>query len=258
MKTINITLPKSWNELSIIQLERISKLFYTTSPGAVFDLQILYILLDVKWWQFIEKAKIRIVLWNVPMSELRENYNFIYSKIDRTSFPPFLKIKNQKSLINNLKSKLFFAPQDRLANLTAKEFAVADDLHIKWRETKNVEYLHYLAAVLYTKTKTRTVFDKNELHDKAKPFSKVPLRKLLAMEIAYFGCKKAIEKRFPKVFPKTVHGSGTPKKKYGFGKVILAMAKGDLSKLEIIERVNIYAFLEQFEEDIINASKQKQ
>jgi len=78
------------------------------------------------------------------------------------------------------------------------------------------------------------------------------------MEIAYFGCKKAIEKRFPKVFPKPVHGAGTPKKKYGFGKVILAMAKGDLSKLEIIERVNIYAFLEQFEEDIINTSKQKQ
>jgi len=35
------------------------------------------------------------------------------------------------------------------------------------------------------------------------------------------------------------------------------MAKGDLSKLETIKKVNIFAFLEQFEEDLIQAAKQK-
>lgn len=253
MKAIKITLPKSWNELTNRQLERLALLFSTTKPSAKFDIAVLFILLDIKWWQYIEKAKVRIVLWNVPMSELRKNYEFIYCKNDRTIFLPFLKIKTY-----SLKHTTFFAPQDRLANLTCDEFAVADDLHIKWRETKKVEYLHYLTAVLYTRTKKRPDFDKNELHENAKPFSKVPIEKLLAIEIAYFGCKNNIVKRFPKAFPKAnAEASGTKNKKYGFGKVILSMAKGDLSKLETIKKVNIFAFLEQFEEDLIQAAKQK-
>lgn len=253
MKPIKITLPKSWNEITNRQLERLALLFSTTKPSAKFDIAVLYILLDIKWWQYIEKAKIRIVLWNVPMSELRKNYDFIYAKNDRTIFLPFLKPKTR-----NLITNTFFPPQDRLANLTCDEFAVADDLHIKWRETKNVEYLHYLTAVLYTRTKKRPDFDKNELHETAKLFSKVPIKKLLAIEIAYFGCKNNIVKRFPKAFPKAnPEASGSKNKKYGFGKVILSMAKGDLSKLESIKKVNIFAFLEQFEEDLIQAAKQK-
>lgn len=253
MKAIKITLPKSWNELTNRQLERLALLFSTTQPSAKFDIAVLFILLDIKWWQYIQKAKVRIVLWNVPMSEIRKNYNFIYTKNDRTSFLPFLKIKSY-----NLKPTIFFAPQDRIANLTCDEFAVADDLHIKWRETKEVEYLHYLAAVLYTNKKKRPDFDKNELHEKAKRFSRVPIKKLLAIEITYFGCKNNIVKRFPKAFPKAnPEASGTKNKKYGFGKVILSMAKGDLSKLETIKKVNIFAFLEQFEDDLIQAAKQK-
>lgn len=253
MKAIKITLPKSWNELTNRQLERLALLFSTTQPSAKFDIAVLFILLDIKWWQYIQKAKVRIVLWNVPMSEIRKNYNFIYTKNDRTSFLPFLKIKSY-----NLKPTIFFAPQDRIANLTCDEFAVADDLHIKWRETKEVEYLYYLAAVLYTNKKKRPDFDKNELHEKAKRFSRVPIKKLLAIEITYFGCKNNIVKRFPKAFPKAnPEASGTKNKKYGFGKVILSMAKGDLSKLETIKKVNIFAFLEQFEDDLIQAAKQK-
>jgi len=254
MSIIKITLPNSWNGLTNRQLERLALLFSTTQPSAKFDTKVLFILLEIKWWQYIEKAKIRIVLWNVPMSELRKNYDFIYNKNDRTTFLPFLKTK----LSHRAESRCFFPPQDRIANLTCDEFAVADDLHIKWRETKNPEYLHYLTAVLYTKTKTRPDFDKNELHEKAKAFSKVPIEKLLAIEIAYFGCKNNIVKRFPKAFPKAnPEVSGTKNKKYGFGKVILSMAKGDLSKLEAIKKVNIFAFLEQFEDDLIQAAKQK-
>lgn len=239
-KTIKLKLPQSWNELSINQLERVALLFSQVKPSAKFDLHVLYILLDLKWWQYIQKAKVRIVLWNVPMSDLRSSFNFIYSNIDRTAFAPVLKINR----------KTFFAPQDRIANLTVKEFSIADDLHIQWRTTKNIEFLQYLAAVLYTSTKLRPIFDKNALHDQALVFKKVPVKKLLAMEIAYFGCKKNLEKRFPKVFPEPTAGASKPKKKYGFGKVILSMTKGDLSKLETIEKVNVYTFLEQFEDDL--------
>lgn len=239
-KPIKFKMPTSWDELSLSQLERMALLFNTVKPSAKFDLQVLYILLDIKWWEFSKKAKLRIVIWNVPMSDLRVNFDFIYSKIDRTAFAPLIK----------LNKTVYFAPQDRLANFSVKEFAVADDLHLQWRLTKNIEFLHYLAAVLYTPNKSRADFDKHALHDQALLFKKMKMSKLLAMEIAYFGCKKNLEKRFPKVFPEPSPGASKPKKKYGFGKVILSMTKGDLSKLDTIEKVNVFTFLEQFEEDL--------
>lgn len=251
MKPINLSVPASWDELSETQLQRIAILFNTAKPSAEFDLKVFYILLNIKWWQFVQKARIRMALRVFPMSDIRNSFTFIYEKNDRTIFPPFLKIGKLKTGTG----KLFFAPQNRIANLTADEFSVADDLHIKWRETKNIEYLQYLAAVLYTRTKTRPDFDKNQLHDNALLFKKIPVKQLLAMEIAYFGCKNNLVKRFPKVFPKPVPGAAPPKKKYGFGKVILSMAKGDLSKVEKIKKVNIYTFLEQFEEDLTPPKK---
>jgi len=199
----------------------------------------------VKYWQFSKKARIRIALRNCALSDLHKSYEYIFKANNRTIFPEFIKIKKTK----------YFPPQARIANLTADEFAVVDDLHIKWRETKDLEYLQYMAAVLYTETKTRPLFDKNELHEKALVFKNIPARKLLAMEMAYFGCKNNLVKRFPKAFPKAKPGEAKPKKKYGFSKVILSMSKGDLSKLDLIKKVNIYTFLEQFEEDLTPPKK---
>lgn len=240
MKTIKFNIPKSWDEMSQKQFENIALHFNSAETKVKFYIKLFFLLTNVKWWQFAKKAKMRIVLRTVPLSDLHQNYDFIFKENNRTIFPDNIKIEKIK----------YFPPQNRISNLTADEFAIVDDLHIKWRETKNVEYLQYMAAVLYTDTKTRPLFDKNELHDKAKPFSKLSIKKLLAIELAYFGCKNNLVKRFPKAFPKQKPGEAKPKKKYGFSKVILSMAKGDLSKLDLIKKVNIYTFLEQFEEDL--------
>jgi hypothetical protein len=240
MKNIKFNIPKSWDEMSQKQFEKIALHFNTAETNVKFYITLFFLLTNVKWWQFAKKAKMRIVLRTVPLSDLHQNYDFIFKENNRTIFPDNIKIGKTK----------YFPPQNRISNLTADEFAIVDDLHIKWRETKNVEYLQYMAAVLYYGSGKRGSFDKNELHDKAKPFSKLSIKKLLAIELAYFGCKNNLVKRFPKAFPKQKPGEAKPKKKYGFSKVILSMAKGDLSKLDLIKKVNIYTFLEQFEEDL--------
>ncbi|PIF32985.1 hypothetical protein CLU81_3555 [Flavobacterium sp. 9] len=245
MKTVKLYIPKSWDEMSSRQLEKIALLFSTTETNVKFYVKLFFLLNDIKWWQFAKKAKIRIILRSFPLSDLHKTYEYIFKENNRTIFPEFIKVKKRK----------YFPPQNRIANITADEFAVVDDLHIKWRETKNIEFLHYMCAVLYTESKSRPVFDKNELHEKAAPFARVSIQKLLAIEMAYFGCKNNLVKRFPKAFPKPKPGASKPKKKYGFSKVILSMAKGDLSKLEMIKKVNIYTFLEQFEEDLTPPTK---
>ena len=232
--TINVNIPKSWNDLSDRQFFKLAKLIYNSTDNKKFDLKCFIILLNIKWWQLNKLQNSNIIFRQVPVSELKHFYKFIYSNNDRTIFP---------KIING-----FHAPMPKLTNLTVEEFSVADDLHIKWRNTKNIEFLVYLAATLYSKElNPRDKFDKNNLPQKIKYFSKVPIEKLIAVELAYFGSKNSIVKRFPKAFPQNVKKSNS---RYGFGKVILQMAGGKFGNHEQTKNTNVYTFLEEFNENL--------
>lgn len=238
---IKINIPKSWNELTDSQFEKLARLFYSGKKGILFDLLCFKILVDIRWFQLSKMVKITYVLSQIPMSELKNYFEFIYKSNDRTIFP---------AKING-----YFAPLDKITNITAEEFSVADDLHIKWRETQNKDFLIYLAATLYSISKQpRELFDKNNLPDKIKHFQKVPIHTLICVELAYFGCKNHLVKRFPKAFPATISSSATKQsKKYGFGKVILQMAGGKFGNHEETKKTNVYTFLEEFNENLKNA-----
>lgn len=240
---INLNIPTSWNELSQKQFEKIALLFSSVEPSLIRDIKAFKILVDAKWWQLKKKAQLRWFLFQVPHSEWLQFIYFLLKENNRTVFVPVIKAGK----------KIYFSPADRIQNLDAEEFSVADDLHIRYRETQNIDYLKYLFHVLYSETEKRQSFDKNNLEKQLNP--KVPVEVLLITEMTYFGCKNYIVNKFPKVFPKSI--KKTKGARIGFGKVIQSMTKGDLSKLSIIERTNIYKFLQQFQDDIEEFNKQK-
>lgn len=240
---IKIKIPTSWNELSQRQFEKIALLFYNTQPSLKQDKAIFKILVGAKWWQFVLIFKQYYILHQVPMRHLREQFLFLFKENNRTHFTPVIYVGLKK----------YYAPMNRLLNITAEEFAVADDLHQRYRQEKEIAYLIYLFHALYSKNKNRGIFDKLALENKV--LEKIPLATLLATEIAYFGSKNHIIYRYPKIFKTTnSQQSGT---KTGFSKVIQGMAKGDLSKLKIVEQINIYKFLDQFQDDIESIQQQK-
>ena len=240
---LKINLPSSWNELTEKQFLKIASLFYSGTSGKIFDLKLFFILYDCRWFQFLKQAKAILILAETPLSELKNHYSFIYSENNRTRFPEKIKLKN----------KTFFSPFEKITNLTVDEFAVADDLHIKWRETHEIAFLQYLMAVLYVENKQpREKFDKNNLPEKMKRFVKMPLPQMLAAELAYFGCKNHITKRFSQAFPKNTSPKSKNSKKYGFGKVILQMSGGKFGSHEETKNTNIYTFLEEFNENLKN------
>lgn len=240
-KKITLSLPKCWNELSEIQMRRMALLIYSGISGTKFDIRAYFILCNCFWWQFKKRAVARFVMSQVSLKEIKAfDIAYIYKSTDRTVFPEKIKAK----------SKIYYAPMNKLANLSVSEFSVADDLHIKFRETKNPEYLHYLAAALYSEKKQpREAFDKNNLPDKAKLFSKVPLSMLLSIELSYAGCKNHLAEKFTKAFPKSLRKNKI-RKKYGFAKVVLQMAGGKFGNHEQTKATNIYTFLEEFEENL--------
>lgn len=231
---IYINIPKSWNDLSDRQFFKLAKLIYSGKDNKNFDLECFIILLNIKWWQLKKIIKFLIVFHQVPVSEIKCFFEFIFTNNDRTIFPKILDG--------------FYAPLPKLTNLTVEEFSVADDLHIKWRNTKNKDFLIFLAATLYSRElNPRDKFDKNNLPQKMKYFEKLSFEKLIAVELAYFGCKNSILKRFPKAFPQNVKKSNS---KYGFGKVILQMAGGKFGNHEQTKNTNVYTFLEEFNENL--------
>lgn len=236
-------IPRSWNELSDRQLEKIILLLASSEPSFLQQVKVLKILLNIRWWNFKKKAKFRWFIKNVPFSQWKGSIAFLFERCERTDFIKIIKIGRKK----------YHSPMDRIINLTSNEFAVADDLHFAYRTTKKVEYLQYLFHVLYSDQPERNPFNKLDLEKKIN--KKVPISILLATEITFLGCKNHLEKKFPKIFKK-------PKKKQkreSFEKIILGMTKRDLSKLPKIEQANIYKFLDQFQEDIItyNESNKK-
>lgn len=241
---LKFNIPKAWNELNPWQFKTLVWLLFTRKPNAPTQIKMVFAIFGVRWWQWYKLPKMYMLFKEVPLSQFKDIYPWVYQENTRSIFPPAFKVGKQT----------LYPPMDRLANLTAAEFAAADDMHIKFRQTKNIEYLYYLAAVLYT-TNPRPQFNKLNLPALVQPFYKVPHKQLLAIEVAFDGCKNIIANRFRKVFPKPVGQQKKKRQKYGFGKIILEMTHKDLSKYQTISDVNIYTFLEQVQQDIVDASK---
>lgn len=249
---IKVNIPTHWNQLNRIQLERLALLFGKPMRGRVFDVRVLMVLLHMRWWQFRKLYKAIILLKQVPLTELKKSYAFVYEDTNRTKFIEVLRIGTKK----------YYAPQNKLFNLTVEEFAMADDLYFKLRSAKTLaqqkELLAVFAAVLYVPThnKQRGVFARPLMLEAAKPFKKVPLRTLLAIKLCYEGSRYAITKRFKKAFPATAPTKAEKRKAptYGFAKVILQMAGGKFGNYEETKRTPLFTFLEEFEEQLKRAS----
>jgi hypothetical protein len=236
-KTISISLPKKWDDLTSSQLISLCALFAKEIGQKKFDIGVFKILMGIRPWRFAKRAVCFEILRNVPISELKQHFSFIYGKNTRTVFPE-ITIPGTK----------VFPPLDRLSNLSANEFSVADDFHIKYRETKNIEYLYYLAATLYVREKQpRPEFDKNNLEESVLKFRTLGISELMAIELAFAGCKEHIAGRYKKAFPT---GGKKSAKKFGFGKVILEMAGKKFGTHRETGQTNIYTFLTEFEENL--------
>jgi len=242
--TINLKIPTSWNDLNIWQLKKIARYSHSNLSGIIFDYKIFLVLLNVRWWHFRKKWKVQKTLLNFTLSNLKKEYSWLQSGLDLTTFIPCIKIKSQK----------WFAPSDRINNLTVDEFAHAEDLYLGWFNDKDFEYLRYLVAVLYRELDAngkRKPFDKTELDARARHLSKLNQETLLAILLSYQGSRTHLFKQFPTVFPKPKENAKTPKSS-GFGKLVLHFSGGKFGTHNETKDTNVYVFMSEFENQLKN------
>lgn len=253
MKAINITLPTSWNALNSYQIQKLAQLFNSSATGTLFDYRVFLILLNLRWYQLLKYRKALRILRVARLKNLKTSYQWLYNALELTKFIPKIKTKN----------KTLFAPANRITNLTIDEFAHADDLFLGWYNKKDIEYLQYLAAVLYRENNQegkRLPFDKNELEARAKALAKTNKNTLLAICLSYQGSRSHLSNQFPLVFPKpkTEEETKTENKpkapnRSNFGRVVLHLSGGKFGSHNETKNTNLYTFLTEFQEQLKTA-----
>lgn len=235
---ININIPSKWDELTDWQLIKIANTYRRS--GRIFDFMIWLYLNHVKWYEFKRAYQLRIVLNNVPLSELKNNYKWIYTQIDRTKFP---------------KHKRYQRPMDRIVDVTIQEFAVADDLNNMYLKTGDISYLKLLTAVLYRPK--RESYNHLDLEKNIKRFKKDKNAFFKAVHLAFNGSKKGIVDKFTHVYPK-IKVQQKSNKKSGLLDVVLKMSGGKFGTYNETKNTLLYTFLTELEESIVQQEKMQE
>ena len=248
---LKITIPQTWNSCTDAQLKKLALLINSGITGNHFDLKCFKILINASWWQLYKKALHRCILSYEPIPKIKADFDFIYKSNTLTRFPKLQPINKQQ----------YFPPLPQISNLSIGEMAIADDLHIKWRATQDIECLYYLAATLYVnQEQPRPPFDKNDLSFKEPLFRNLSMCELLVIEQAFHGCKEHLAKKFPMVFPTknqpkyAVTLNLSKGKSSQFPKLILELSGGKFGTHEQTSRTNCYTFLAEFE-NLLKAQK---
>lgn len=240
MKTININIPQEWNSLSDQSIQKIACLFHNEEPSASFYYKLMYAVLNLRWWHLKRQYNLYKLFKNVALSELLKHLSFLTNTASLTRFLPELNINNKK----------YFSPGKRLHNISAAQFAFCEDLFFYYNQTKDIEYLRYIAAALYLASKES--FNKDTIENKLEVFSEVSDDFLLSLALSYKGSTLEIQKLYPKIFKKTTAGKTSLKeskpKAPGFEEIIVLVTKeSDLfSNLKQTESTNVHVFLKEF------------
>ena len=256
-KTIKLTVTTNWNDLTNTQLKKVAKLFFTPQKNeAIQAFRIFKIVSNYKWYKFKLLRKI-VTLFKVrTLTKIKQTYSFLFQKQDLTRFIKSVRIGFKK----------YYAPADRLNNLSIGEFSVCEDLYLGYLRNANKPevsntYLQYLFAVLYINNKksVRPQFQKESLDTLVDHISKVKQTYLLTTLLSYKGCRDAIVKnpKYRAIFPKPKESEQNQPKKAleiptssGWSDVILSFSGKLFGDYQKTYNTNLYTFLDAYEKEL--------
>lgn len=262
-----------WNELSEYQLGNLAsdlEFYYTKNKyykdaNLMIEQAVLFNKLYLSTIRVLLSSNNFFKTWyalkQIPPEFYQEKVLALISGNTRTKFPAAFRIGKTE----------FHPPQDKIFNLTMKEFSFADALYFKWRETGNHNLLIILAATLYRPERKkgnkeediRESFVKSSMVKRADLFeSKLSKKQLLSIVYAYEGSRNHVAKLYPNVFPKQPEpeegeeAKEIPKSGYvEFGKLIDHKVKFDHSKIREVNGLNIHEFFKTYENELIEIKK---
>lgn len=246
---MDITIPQTYEELSEQQRGVLCSILLTSSPfgggGGRLPLRIIKTLIS-----HLPNRTQQQLLQEVPFTALWQ-----YAE-------PFL---TTEKLYHFREVTKMIAPAPRLANLTIKQFSVADSLYYRLRLSQYQDelLLRQLMASLYNLPDTP--FDVLNLPQVAEHTDKTPITTAYEVAFAYTCCREYIIGKYPKVFssPSSTQRGEKPvfRKEAAytpFSKIISVMAMDKHQPLGNWHQCNatrVYDFFEVLTESILQAEQ---
>lgn len=246
---MNITIPQTYEELNEQQRGALCSILLTSSPfgggGGRLPLRIIKTLIS-----HLPNRTQQQLLQEVPFTALWQ-----YAE-------PFL---TTEKLYHFRELTKMIAPAPRLANLTIKQFSVADSLYYRLRLSQYQDelLLRQLMASLYNLPDTP--FDVLNLPQVAEHTDKTPITTAYEVAFAYTCCREYIIGKYPKVFSSpssTQRGEKPVFRKEAtytpFSKIISVMAMDKHQPLGNWHQCNatrVYDFFEVLTESILQAEQ---
>ena len=248
---MDITIPQTYEELNEQQRGALCRILLTLDNTEETPLRIIQILLS-----HLPKRTQQQLLLQVPFTTLWQYAEPFLTTEKLYHFPP-LSFGGGKGVV--------IPPADRLANLTIKQFSVADSLYYRLRLSQYQEelLLRQLMASLYNLP--NTPFDVLNLPQVAEHSDKAPITTAYEVAFAYTCCREYIINRFPKVFTSpspSQRGENPVFRKEAaympFSKIISVMAMDKHQPLGNWHQCNatrVYDFFEVLTESILQAEQ---
>lgn len=246
---MNITIPQTYEELSEQQRGVLCSILLTSSPfgggGGRLPLRIIKTLIS-----HLPNHTQQQLLQEVPFTALWQ-----YAE-------PFL---TTEKLYHFREVTKMIAPAPRLANLTIKQFSVADSLYYRLRLSQYQDelLLRQLMASLYNFA--HQPFDALNLPQVAEHTDKTPITTAYEVAFAYTCCREYIIGKYPKVFSSPSSSQRGEKPVFRkeaaytpFSKIISVMAMDKHQPLGNWHQCNatrVYDFFEVLTESILQAEQ---
>ena len=246
---MDITIPQTYEELNEQQRGALCKILLTTSPlgggGGRLPLRIIKTLIS-----HLPNHTQQQLLQEVPFTALWQ-----YAE-------PFL---TTEKLYHFREVTKMVAPAPRLANLTIKQFSVADSLYYRLRLSQYQDelLLRQLMASLYNLP--NTPFDVLNLPQVAEHTDKAAITTAYEVAFAYTCCREYIIGKYPKVFSSPSSSQRGEKPVFRkeaaytpFSKIISVMAMDKHQPLGNWHQCNatrVYDFFEVLTESILQAEQ---
>lgn len=250
---MDITIPQTYEELNEQQRGALCRILLTLDNSEETPLRIVQLLL----WHLPKRTQQQL-LQEVPFTTLWQYAEPFLTTEKLYHFPDLTKM---------------VAPAPRLANLTIKQFSVADSIYYRLRlsQYKDELLLCQLVASLYNFPDTP--FDVLNLPQVAEHTDKAAITTAYEVAFAYTCCREYIISRFPKIFgtkderrekndesSSFVFRNSSLKSYTPFSKIISVMAMDKHQPLGNWHQCNatrVYDFFEVLTESILQAEQQE-
>jgi hypothetical protein len=259
-----INIPSKWDELQRRDLELIAGLSLMGCQEMMLKTQLLFYIagislrktksrpnlddLQERLYQVKLRDSSTAYLSSAQVAELGNLFDFLFHIVESDEGKKSIHIDSQltKNLVPSFKvgGTIYYGPADRLFNITLSEFIHAETNLTRYSNTKEIQYLDNLIAILYRPQKNiirrsssrfdgdrRTPFNDHKFEKRASKIRKLNHNIKICIYLFYQGCQWWYQQRFPHVFS---HKKSSENNGLGFLNLVDALAGDDVTLTEKI------------------------